>query len=56
MEAEWPPGFRVLFSGQASTGKTLAKTVLAEGLGESINSVGVSAVVCKYIGETEENV
>jgi hypothetical protein len=48
-------GLSVLFAGPPGTGKTMAADVLAYGLGLSLYKIDVSAVVSKYIGETEKN-
>jgi hypothetical protein len=48
-------GLNVLFAGPPGTGKTMAADVLAHGLGLSLYKIDVSAVVSKYIGETEKN-
>ena len=44
-----------LFSGESGTGKTLAAEVMANELGLDLYRVDLSAVVSKYIGETEKN-
>jgi hypothetical protein len=48
-------GVRALFSGSSGTGKTLAARILAAELGMDLYRVDLSAVVNKYIGETEKN-
>ena len=48
-------GVRVLFSGPSGTGKTLAARVLAAALNMDLYRLDLSAVVNKYIGETEKN-
>jgi hypothetical protein len=48
-------GVRALFSGASGTGKTLAAGILASVLGVDLYRVDLSAVVNKYIGETEKN-
>ncbi|MBI3803969.1 MAG: ATP-binding protein [Nitrospirae bacterium] len=48
-------GVYVLFTGPSGTGKTLAAEVLAQTLGRDLLKVDLSAVVSKYIGETEKN-
>jgi len=48
-------GVRALFSGPSGTGKTLAARHLATALGLDAYRVDLSAVVNKYIGETERN-
>ncbi|MEM6846495.1 MAG: ATP-binding protein [Pseudomonadota bacterium] len=49
------PGVRALFSGPPGTGKTFACSWLATRLGLPLFKLDLSAVVSKYIGETEEN-
>jgi hypothetical protein len=49
------PGVRALFKGPSGTGKTLAARILASALGMDLYRVDLSAVVNKYIGETEKN-
>jgi SpoVK/Ycf46/Vps4 family AAA+-type ATPase len=48
-------GVRALFSGPSGTGKTLAARLLAYQLQMDIYRLDLSAVVNKYIGETEKN-
>lgn len=48
-------GVSALFSGESGTGKTLAAEVLAHELGLDLYRIDLSAVVSKYIGETEKN-
>ena len=48
-------GVRVLFSGPSGTGKTWAARLLAAQLQMDIYRLDLSAVVNKYIGETEKN-
>lgn len=48
-------GLSALFSGPSGTGKTLAAEVLANDLGLDLYRIDLSAVVSKYIGETEKN-
>jgi hypothetical protein len=50
-----PCGVRALFSGASGTGKTLAARVLATALGKPVFRMDLSAIVDKYIGETEKN-
>ena len=45
----------VLFAGESGTGKTMTAEVLARELGLSLFRIDLSAVVSKYIGETEKN-
>ncbi|WP_138469264.1 ATP-binding protein [Poseidonocella sp. HB161398] len=49
------PGVRALLSGPSGTGKTHACAWLATRLGLPLFKLDLSAVVSKYIGETEEN-
>ncbi|PTR34027.1 ATPase family protein associated with various cellular activities (AAA) [Luteibacter sp. OK325] len=44
-----------LFAGESGTGKTMAAEVVANELGLSLYRIDLSAVVSKYIGETEKN-
>jgi SpoVK/Ycf46/Vps4 family AAA+-type ATPase len=48
-------GVSVLFAGPSGTGKTMAAEVLAAQLGLDLYRIDLSAVVSKYIGETEKN-
>jgi ATP-dependent 26S proteasome regulatory subunit len=48
-------GLSALFSGPSGTGKTLAAEVLAHELKLDLYRIDLSAVVSKYIGETEKN-
>lgn len=48
-------GVRALFSGPSGTGKTLAARLLAAALQKDLYRLDLSAVVNKYIGETEKN-
>lgn len=50
-----PPGLTAVFAGPSGTGKTLAARLVAGELGLPLYSVDLSAVVSKYIGETERN-
>lgn len=47
-------GVRALFSGPSGTGKTMAARHLARHLGRELWRIDLSAVVSKYIGETEK--
>ena len=49
------PGYRVLFYGPPGTGKTMAAGLLGQSTGTAVYRVDLSAVVSKYIGETEKN-
>jgi len=48
-------GLNVLFSGPSGTGKTMAASILARELGLDLYKIDLSAVVSKYIGDTEKN-
>ncbi|HEX4962812.1 MAG TPA: ATP-binding protein [Thermoanaerobaculia bacterium] len=48
-------GVSALFAGPSGTGKTMAAEVLAGELGLDLFRIDLSAVVSKYIGETEKN-
>jgi DNA polymerase III delta prime subunit len=48
-------GVAALFAGESGTGKTLAAEVLAAELRLDLYRIDLSAVVSKYIGETEKN-
>jgi SpoVK/Ycf46/Vps4 family AAA+-type ATPase len=48
-------GLTALFTGGPGTGKTLAAHVVADALNLELFQVDLSAVVDKYIGETEKN-
>lgn len=48
-------GLSVLFSGPPGSGKTMAAKVIASDLEKSFFRIDLSAVVSKYIGETEKN-
>jgi ATPase family associated with various cellular activities (AAA)/Winged helix domain, variant len=48
-------GITALFSGGSGTGKTMAAEVLANELRLDLYRIDLSAVVSKYIGETEKN-
>lgn len=48
-------GLNVLFAGPSGTGKTMAAEIIANELGLDLYKIDLSAVVSKYIGETEKN-
>ncbi len=48
-------GISALFSGESGTGKTMAAEVIANELRLDLYRIDLSAVVSKYIGETEKN-
>jgi hypothetical protein len=49
-------GISGLFAGESGTGKTMAAEVIANDLGLHLYRIDLSALVSKYIGETEKNV
>ncbi|HMB90165.1 MAG TPA: ATP-binding protein [Rhodothermales bacterium] len=49
------PGYKCLFYGPPGTGKTLTATLLGKRFGKDVYRIDLSAVVSKYIGETEKN-
>jgi hypothetical protein len=48
-------GITVLFAGESGTGKTMAAEIIANHLRLNLYRIDLSAVVSKYIGETEKN-
>jgi SpoVK/Ycf46/Vps4 family AAA+-type ATPase len=48
-------GLSALFTGQSGTGKTMAAAIIARELGLELYRIDLSAVVSKYVGETEKN-
>jgi hypothetical protein len=48
------PGFRLLFYGDPGTGKTLTASLLGKLLKRDVYRIDVSAVVSKYVGETNQ--
>ncbi len=48
-------GLNVLFAGPSGTGKTMAAEIMASELGLDLYKIDLSAIVSKYIGETEKN-
>jgi MoxR-like ATPase len=48
-------GVNALFAGESGTGKTMSAEVIAADLGLVLYKIDLSAVVSKYIGETEKN-
>jgi len=48
-------GISALFAGPTGTGKTLAAEILANALQLDLYHIDLSAIVSKYIGETEKN-
>lgn len=50
------PGYRAIFYGPSGTGKSLTATLLGKMLQRDVYRVDLSAIISKYIGETEENI
>jgi len=48
-------GLNALFAGPSGTGKTMAAEIIAAELGLDLYKIDLSAIVSKYIGETEKN-
>ena len=48
-------GIKTMFAGASGTGKTMAAAIVARELGLELHRVELSAVMSKYIGETEKN-
>ena len=48
-------GLNVLFAGPSGTGKTMAAEIISSELGLELYKIDLSAIVSKYIGETEKN-
>ncbi|MCE9572139.1 MAG: ATP-binding protein, partial [Deltaproteobacteria bacterium] len=48
-------GVSALFSGEPGTGKTMAASVVASALGLELMRIDLSAVISKWVGETEKN-
>ena len=48
-------GLNALFAGPSGTGKTMAADIIANELGLELYKIDLSAIVSKYIGETEKN-
>ncbi len=49
------PGYRALFYGPPGTGKTITACLLGKSTGHDVYRIHLSAVVSRYIGETEKN-
>jgi len=49
------PGFTSLFYGSSGTGKTFSACLLGKHCGCDVYKIDLSAIVSKYIGETEKN-
>ena len=48
-------GLNILFSGSSGTGKTMAADIIANEFNLDLYQIDLSAIVSKYIGETEKN-
>jgi SpoVK/Ycf46/Vps4 family AAA+-type ATPase len=55
MKGKIKPGYRVLFQGSPGTGKTLTAALLGKHINKDVFHIDLSAVISKYIGETEKN-
>lgn len=55
MQRQLKPGYRALFYGPPGTGKTLTASLLGKFTNRPVFRVDLSAIVSKYIGETEKN-
>jgi len=55
MARKMSPGYHSLFYGPPGTGKTLTATLLGNATDRHVYRIDLSAVVSKYIGETEKN-
>jgi SpoVK/Ycf46/Vps4 family AAA+-type ATPase len=55
LDKKMKKGFRALFYGPPGTGKTLAASLLGKVNGLDAYKIDLSALVSKYIGETEKN-
>lgn len=55
LERHLKRGFRALFAGPPGTGKTLTASLLGRRTQRDVYRIDLSAVVSKYIGETEKN-
>ncbi|BDD01319.1 ATP-binding protein [Persicobacter psychrovividus] len=49
-------GYRAVFYGPSGTGKSLTASLLGKSMGRDVYRVDLSAIISKYIGETEENI
>jgi len=50
------PGYRVLFYGTEGTGKKLTASLIGKATGLAVYRINLSALVSKYINETERNI
>jgi len=55
LSSQLTPGVRALLTGPSGTGKSLAARLLAAVLDKELYALDLSAVVNKYLGETEKN-
>ncbi|WP_310425627.1 ATP-binding protein [Chamaesiphon sp. VAR_48_metabat_135_sub] len=55
MSSKLRPGFTSLFYGPPGTGKTFSACLLGKHCGCDVYKIDLSAIVSKYIGETEKN-
>jgi SpoVK/Ycf46/Vps4 family AAA+-type ATPase len=54
MRGRLRPGYRAMFHGPPGTGKTLTASLLGRATGRDVYRIDLSAVISKYIGETEK--
>jgi hypothetical protein len=55
MEKKLKPGYKALFFGPPGTGKSLTAALIGKKTGKDVYKIDLSAIVSKYIGETEKN-
>ncbi len=55
LEKVLKPGYRALFYGPPGTGKTLTATLIGRQIECDVYRIDLSAMISKYIGETEKN-
>jgi hypothetical protein len=55
MARKYSPGYATLFYGPPGTGKTMTATLLGKATDREVYRIDLSAVISKYIGETEKN-
>jgi hypothetical protein len=55
MGRKFKPGYTALFYGPPGTGKTMTASLLGKATGREVYRIDLSAVISKYIGETEKN-
>ncbi len=55
MNKKLKPGYKALFHGPPGTGKSLTAALMGKKTGKDVYKIDLSAIVSKYIGETEKN-